>query len=125
MAGSSSTRAWSCEQMRATPKIARLVRRTPRGSERACAPVSTSPTAQSLRSMPVEMDIDVHELPRQLLRDVGLARREVHGKVSVRGELRGSANVPTGKVVVSLMGGALGPASPTDASLVATASTTG
>src|SRR6266852_6350191 len=82
------------------------------------------PTVESLRSMVVEVEIDVHELPLELLHDAALVQKEAHGKVSIRGELRGSAKAPAGKVVVSLMGGALGRAPPTDGSLVLTAKAT-
>ncbi len=99
-----------------------LVLRTPLT---LAAALENPPTAETLRSMLVEMELDVHELPLELLHDAALVQNEVHGKVSIRGELRGSAKAPAGKVVVSLMGGALGHAPPTDASLVLTASTTG
>src|SRR6266852_3413720 len=83
------------------------------------------PTVESLRSMVVEVEIDVHELPLEQLHDAALVQKEVHGKVSIRGELRGSGKAPAGKVVVSVMSGALRHALPTDGSLVLTASTTG
>lgn len=83
------------------------------------------PTAASLRSMAVELDIDVHQLPLELLRDAALVQEEIHGRISVTGELRGSAKAPNGRVVVSLMDGALGHTPPADGSLVLTASTTG
>jgi len=86
--------------------------------------LQSPPTVESLRSMVVEVDLDVHEFPLELLRDEGLVQEDIRGKVSVRGELRGSARAPVGKVAVSLTSGALGDAPPIDASLIAAASTT-
>ncbi len=87
--------------------------------------LQSPPSAQSLRSMPVEMDLDVHEMPLEVLRDAGLVQTEIHGKLSVRGEVRGSAKAPAGKIAIALAGGALGRAPPIDGSLVASASATG
>ncbi|HXN41217.1 MAG TPA: hypothetical protein VN918_05465, partial [Myxococcaceae bacterium] len=65
-----------------------LVLRTPLT---LAAVLENPPTAETLRSMLVEMELDVHELPLELLHDAALVQNEVHGKVSIRGELRGSA----------------------------------
>jgi len=83
------------------------------------------PTAASLQSTPVEIELDVNELPLGILHDAGVVEWRVEGKASVQGALRGSVKEPAGKVVLSLMAIAVGHAPPLDGSLIANTSADG
>ena len=83
------------------------------------------PTAASLQSTPVEIELDINEQSLGLLHDAGVVQWTVAGTASVRGALRGSVKEPAGKVALSLMGVAVGRAPPIDGSLMASASPDG
>jgi translocation and assembly module TamB len=83
------------------------------------------PTLASLGPAPIQLDVDIHDLPLDVLHDAGLIGRQIRGKLSARGEVRGKVKAPIGKLALSVAGGAIGRAPPIDASLVANASAAG
>jgi translocation and assembly module TamB len=83
------------------------------------------PTRQAILAMPLEVDADIHQFPLALLRDAGLINQDLRGALSLRGQVRGSPNAPTGKVAGSAAGISIPGALPVDLSVVATASNAG
>jgi len=83
------------------------------------------PTSDSVMAMALAVDADIHDFPLALLQQAELIEQDIRGKLSATAAVQGTVSSPSGKVTLAVAQGALGAAPPVDASLVATATSTG